>query len=143
VSRESADARRPFSTAPTSCAFRPHERRVMRSDFTFRFKIQFKQIQVADSDARMPPCCINAEQRLDTTTRFRWKEQFLPQRSSPGHPLRLRNRRLESQSDPRHRGPYQLRTIPRTQPIARGRRLSTLAAAFRFAMARLPREKSS
>lgn len=57
--------------------FAETEERVVRDDFTFRYKNRFYQIEEHDADGAMPKTRVTIEQRLDGTTRFRWHEQYL------------------------------------------------------------------
>jgi transposase-like protein len=57
--------------------FAETEQRVIRPDFTFRFKNNHFQIEAAEADPRMPNRKIVIEQRLDATTRYRWQERYL------------------------------------------------------------------
>jgi hypothetical protein len=57
--------------------FAETEERVVRSDFTFRYKNQWHQIGEAEAEAGMPRTKVTIELRLDGTRRFRWRESYL------------------------------------------------------------------
>lgn len=57
--------------------FAETDARVIRNDFTFRYRNQHYQIEKGEAERRMPKSRIIIERRLDGTTRFRWKEQYL------------------------------------------------------------------
>ena len=76
--REPGNAHRPLpDDVDLLQIFAETEERVIRPDFTFRFKNQFFQIEKEDADPRMPNRKIVIEQRLDATTRYRWQERYL------------------------------------------------------------------
>ena len=47
------------------------------TDFTFRYKNCFYQIDEPEADAAMPKTKITIERRLDSSTHFRWRERYL------------------------------------------------------------------
>ncbi len=57
--------------------FAETEQRVIRNDFTFRFRNHHYQIEAAAAAAGMPKTRITIEKRLDGTTRFRWRDTYL------------------------------------------------------------------
>lgn len=57
--------------------FAETEERVIRSDFTFRYKNQHYQIEEAERDEARPKTRVVIERRLDGSLRFRWKEAYL------------------------------------------------------------------
>lgn len=57
--------------------FAETEERVIRSDFTFRYKNQHYQVEAAEAEAAMPKTRITVETRLDGSRRFRWREAYL------------------------------------------------------------------
>jgi hypothetical protein len=57
--------------------FAETEERVLRADFTFRYKNRFYQIEAHEADGAMPKSRVTIEERLDGTTRFRWHERYL------------------------------------------------------------------
>ncbi len=57
--------------------FAETDERVIDNDFTFRYKNRFYQIEVHDADGAMPKSRITIEQRLDGTTRFRWRGLYV------------------------------------------------------------------
>lgn len=76
--REPGNAHRPLpDDVDLLQIFAETEERVIRPDFTFRFRNQFFQIEKEDADPRMPNRKIVIEQRLDATTRYRWQERYL------------------------------------------------------------------
>lgn len=57
--------------------FAETEQRVIRSDFTFRYKNQHYQIEQEQAIGSMPKSRVTIERRLDGSTRFQWKEKYL------------------------------------------------------------------
>ena len=57
--------------------FAEEERRVIGTDFTFRYKNCFYQIDEPEADAAMPKTKITIERRLDGSTHVRWRERYL------------------------------------------------------------------
>ena len=57
--------------------FAETEQRVVGSDFTFRYKNRFYQIEEPDAEPEMPKSRVTLEHRLDGTLRFRWGERYL------------------------------------------------------------------
>lgn len=66
--------------------FAETDERVIRPDFTFRFKNRYFQIEASEADPRMPNRKIVIEQRLDATTRFRWQERYITARQLSAAP---------------------------------------------------------
>ncbi len=88
--REAVDAHRPLpAQADLLRLFAQTEQRVIRCDFTFRYKNQYFQIEMPEADPRMPTHRITIERRFDATTRFRWEEQYLQPTpiASPPQPI--------------------------------------------------------
>lgn len=57
--------------------FAATEERVIRNDFTFRYRNRFYQIEAHDADGAMPRTRVTIEERLDGTLRFHWRERYL------------------------------------------------------------------
>ena len=57
--------------------FAETQQRVIRSDFTFRYRNQHYQIASLQGDGRMPGSKITLEHHLDGVLLFRWREQIL------------------------------------------------------------------
>jgi hypothetical protein len=57
--------------------FAETEERVIGNDFTFRYQNRSYQIEAGDAQAAMPKTRLTIEQRLDSTTRFRWRDAYL------------------------------------------------------------------
>ncbi|HEX2211516.1 MAG TPA: ISNCY family transposase [Longimicrobium sp.] len=57
--------------------FAETDQRVVRNDFTFRYRNQHYQIGAAEADGAMPTSRVTIEHRLDGTTRYRWREHDL------------------------------------------------------------------
>lgn len=77
-SAEPVDAHRPLpKSVELLRLFAETEQRVIRSDFTFRYKNQHYQIEEAECDGAMPKSRIVIERRLDGSIRFRWREGYL------------------------------------------------------------------
>jgi hypothetical protein len=53
------------------------QHRVIRCDFTFRYRNVHYQIEAAEADSRMPTTKVTLEHRLDGTTWYRWGEAYL------------------------------------------------------------------
>jgi len=86
--------------------FAETDERVIRPDFTFRFKNQYFQIEASEADPRMPNRKIVIEHRLDQTTRFRWQESYIsvtPLEAAPTPP------------EPQSKLPTK-RTVPKSRP---------------------------
>jgi hypothetical protein len=76
--REPVDAHRPLPLrADLLRLFAETEERVIRLDFTFRYRNRFYQIAAEESDGVMPKTRVTIEQRLDGTTHIRWREKYL------------------------------------------------------------------
>lgn len=70
------DAHRPlYGDVDLQRLFAETEERVIRSDFTFRYKNQWYQIE--ESEAGMTRTKVTIERRLDGQLRFRWRENYL------------------------------------------------------------------
>lgn len=75
---EPVDAHRPLSERVDLLRlFAETEERVIRNDFTFRYRNQHYQIEEAECDGAMPKNRVVIERRLDGSIRFRWKEVYL------------------------------------------------------------------
>lgn len=87
--KEAADAHRPLPEGVDLLRlFAETEERVIRSDFTFRYKNVHHQIEKDEADARMPKSRITIERRLDGTVRYRWQERYLTPSVLPEGPKR-------------------------------------------------------
>lgn len=91
--REMVDAHRPLLRGTDLLRlFAETDRRVVRNDFTFRFRNRHYQIDSAQAHPAMPKTCITIEKRLDGTTCFLWRDQYfaptpLLARPEPPKPL--------------------------------------------------------
>lgn len=90
-----ADAHRPLPDRTDLLRlFAETEERVIRADFTFRYRNTHYQIERSEAEAAMPSTCVTIEQRVDGTTRWRWRECYLsptplsalPRPASPPEP---------------------------------------------------------
>jgi hypothetical protein len=73
-----ADVHRPlYEDVDLQRLFAETEERVVRSDFTFRYKKQWYQIEKAEAEGAMPRKKVTIELRLDGQLRFRWRESYL------------------------------------------------------------------
>ncbi|GIW52084.1 MAG: transposase [Gemmatimonadales bacterium] len=85
------DAHRPLNPGTDLLAlFAETEERVIRSDFTLRYRNQHFQIQAQEADPAMPNSRLTIERRLDGTTRFCWRGRYLlptPLEQRPEQPL--------------------------------------------------------
>jgi hypothetical protein len=76
--REAVHALRPLADSVDLLQlFAATEERVVRSDFTFRFKNQHFQITKDEARPRMPGTHVVIEFRLDGTRRYRWHQEYL------------------------------------------------------------------
>jgi hypothetical protein len=76
--REATDAHRSLAKGIDLLRlFAETDERVIGNDFTFRFKNRFYQIEAHDAQAVMPKTRVTIEQRLDGSTRFRWRDRYL------------------------------------------------------------------
>lgn len=104
--------------------FAETEERVIRSDFTFRYKNQHYQIEESQAHGAMPKSRVVIERRLDGSTRVRWKEGYLKPVAIAGRPARPAPPKPEPTPRPQRSG----RPIPpdhpwRKHPILVGRAL--------------------
>ncbi|HEU0052172.1 MAG TPA: ISNCY family transposase [Longimicrobium sp.] len=77
--QEATDAHRPLPAGTDLLRlFAETEQRVIRNDFTFRFRNRHYQIEAGAAVASMPKSRITIEKRLDGTTRFRWRDSYVP-----------------------------------------------------------------
>jgi len=85
--RESTDAHRPLAQGCDLLqVFAETEQRVIRNDFTFRYKNAHFQIEASEADGGMPSHRITIEKRLDGSTHFRWQERYLEPTRLPEAP---------------------------------------------------------
>lgn len=103
--------------------FAETEERVIRSDFTFRYKNQHYQIEESQAHGAMPKSRVVIERRLDGSIRFRWREAYLAPM-----PIAERPRLAPPLSEPKSRRKPVPRPIPpdhpwRKHPIRVGRAL--------------------
>jgi len=57
--------------------FAETEARMVRNDFTFRYRNQYFQIEKEQADGAMPKTRLTIEKRLDGTVLFRWRDRYL------------------------------------------------------------------
>jgi hypothetical protein len=75
---EQADAHLPLPEGvDLQRIFAETDERVIRNDFTFRYKNQHYQLERSEADEAMPATRITIERRLDGSTRFRWRDRYL------------------------------------------------------------------
>ena len=75
---EPTDAHRPLPEgADLLRLFAETEQRVIRNDFTFRFRNRHYQIAAGEAQPTMPRTRVTIEKRLDGTTCFRWRNTYL------------------------------------------------------------------
>jgi len=132
--RESTDAHRPLSEGMDLLRlFAQTQQRVIRADFTFRYRNVHYQIEAAEADARMPKQKLTIEHRLDGRICYRWQERYLS-------PTALARAPLPPQPEPRPAPqPHPaapVRPIPADHPwrkypirVGRGRSLPDVASA--------------
>jgi hypothetical protein len=88
--REASDALRPLPEgADLMRIFAETDERVIRADFTFRYANRYFQIEWNEAEPRMPGSRITIEHRLDGSTHYRWRKDYL----DPTLLLSDRNRR--------------------------------------------------
>jgi hypothetical protein len=76
--REATDALRPLpAEVDLMRVFAETDERVIRSDFTFRYRNVHHQIERGDAQPRMPGSRITIERWLDGSTRYRWQDGYL------------------------------------------------------------------
>lgn len=76
--QEATDAHRPLPAGTDLLRlFAETDQRVIRNDFTFRFRNHHYQIEAGAAAAGMPKTRITIEKRLDGTTHFRWRDTYL------------------------------------------------------------------
>lgn len=94
--------------------FAETEERVVRSDFTFRYKNQWYQIGEAEAQAGMPRTKVTIELRLDGQRRFRWRESYLTpvQIAAPAKPEKTK----AATAKPPTASPKRGRPIPADHP---------------------------
>jgi hypothetical protein len=121
---EPVDAHRPLLEGTDLLRlFAETDERVIRNDFTFRYRNQHYQIQEAECDGAMPTSRVVIERRLDSSIRFRWREAYLNPVSIAERP-----RSTPPPSEPKPRPKPIARPIPpdhpwRKRPILVGRAL--------------------
>jgi hypothetical protein len=83
----SVDAHRPLPEGVDLLRlFADTDERVVRNDFTFRYRNQHYQIEKTDADRAMPNTRLTIEHRLDGTTCFRWRNVYLQPTALPHAP---------------------------------------------------------
>jgi hypothetical protein len=124
--RESTDAHRALPEGTDLLRlFAETSERVIRPDFTFRYKNQFYQIEAAEADSRMPSRRLTLERRVDASIRFRWEERYLSPRLLQEAPPAAPSSRTPTRAPvPPAPKPRPAPDHPwRTHPIAVGRKL--------------------
>jgi hypothetical protein len=87
--REPADAHRPLATdVDLLRLFAETDERVVREDFTFRYRNVYYQVEEREAEPRMPGSRITIEHRLDGSVRYRWQESYLEPTPLPSKPER-------------------------------------------------------
>ena len=98
---EPADAHRPLAAdVDLMRLFAETDERVIREDFTFRYRNVYFQIGESDADSRMPGSRVTIEHRLDGTTRYRWQESYVEPAPLPGPPPRRAEEKRQKQRTP-------------------------------------------
>lgn len=135
--REPLDAHRPLPEGVDLLQlFAETDTRVIRSDFTFRYRGVHYQIAKEQAEGTMPKSRITIERCLDGTTRFRWREGYLAPTPLPEAPPAAR-RATPAATPPVERAARRGQPIPpdhpwRRFPIVVGRartRIATPAGA--------------
>jgi hypothetical protein len=87
--REAADAHRPLAgDLDLLRLFAETDERVIREDFTFRYRNVYYQVEEREAEPRMPGSRVTIEHRLDGSVRYRWRESYLEPTPLPGKPER-------------------------------------------------------
>jgi hypothetical protein len=85
--RENTDAHRPLSEGVDLLRlFAETEQRVIRADFTFRYRNVHYPIEAPEADPRMPKQKLTLEPRLDGSICYRWQERYLSPTALPRAP---------------------------------------------------------
>jgi hypothetical protein len=85
--REPADAHRPLAgDVDLLRLFAETDERVIREDFTFRYRNVYYQVKEREAEPRMPGSRVTIEHRLDGSVRYRWRESYLEPTPLPGPP---------------------------------------------------------
>jgi hypothetical protein len=88
--REPLDALRPLpEKVDLLRVFAETDERVVRADFTFRFKNRHFQIRKDEARPGMQGSCIVIERRLDGSVRFRWRDEYLAPALLPSERCRV------------------------------------------------------
>jgi hypothetical protein len=113
--RESADAHRPLAGGIDLLRlFAETDERVIREDFTFRYRNVYFQVEAGEAEPRMPSSRITIEHRLDGSVRYRWRESYLEPRPLPGKPER-KPQQKEVSEEPQIQKPV---TKPAPRPLS-------------------------
>lgn len=96
--REQADAHRALDDIDLMRLFAETDERVIREDFTFRYRNVYLQIEEREAEPRMPGSRITIEHRLDGSVRYRWRDTYLEPRPLPGKPERKQQQVREEPS---------------------------------------------
>jgi len=92
--REAADAHRALDDdIDLLRLFAETDERVIREDFTFRYRNLYLQVEECEAEPRMPGSRITIEHRLDGTVRYRWRESYLEPKPLPGRPERKKQQK--------------------------------------------------
>lgn len=103
---EPRDAHRPLpDTVDLLSLFAQTDKRVIRHDFTFRFRNQHYQILEHEAEPTMPSTTVTLEHRLDGSTRYRWRDSYLSPEPLPAAPARNVSRPAKPAPTPRARAP--------------------------------------
>ncbi len=127
--------------------FADTEERVVGYDFAFRYRNRFYQIEAHEADGAMPKTRVTIEERLDGTTRFRWREQYLLPTPLLGTPEKTKPKKTASDTPaaPRPLSGAASRPPPadhpwRRFPIHVGRGLTATSPASRATLS-TPKER--
>lgn len=92
--REPADAHRTVEEGIDLLRlFAETDERVIREDFTFRYRNVYFQIEEREAEPRMPGSRVTIEHRLDGSVRYRWRDTYLEPKPLPGKPERKPQRK--------------------------------------------------
>ena len=118
--REAADAHRALPDGVDLLrVFAETEERVIRADFTFRYRNQHFQIEQRDAEPRMPGNRITIEHRLDGAVRYRWRDEYLEPMPLAGAPERARQKEPEPVTAPKASSEPARKPIPADHPWRR------------------------
>jgi len=138
---EEMDAHRPLPEGVELAAlFAETEERVLRPDFTFRYRNIHYQVTAEEAEPGMVGTKVVVERRLDGTTYFRWRGSYITPQALPGRPARAEEPQAKSKAaamqKPRPLSGAAGKPVPASHPwrqfplrVGKGRRAPVVASA--------------